>query len=72
MSFAPARDFSKTSSSVTHNYIWVPNTILNFKKKKLISQFRENLRTDGQGKDRPYFIGAFQKWPEVQKINVNV
>ena len=71
MSFAPARDFSKTSSSVTHNYIWVPNTILNLKKKtnKPIPRKLTDRRTR---KGRPYFIGAFQKWPEVQKINVNV
>ena len=38
---------SKISSSVTHNYIWVPNTMLSF-RKKLMNQFQENSWTDRQ------------------------
>ena len=34
----------KKNSSVTHNYIWAPNTMLSFRKK--LSQFKENLWTD--------------------------
>ena len=37
--------FSKNSGSVTYNYIWAPNRMLSF-RKKLISQFWENLQTD--------------------------
>ena len=37
--------FSKKSCSVTCNWIWTPNTILSFRKKQM-SQFWENLRTD--------------------------
>ena len=39
--------FSKKSGSVPSNYIWAPNTILSF-RKKLMSQFWENLGTDGR------------------------
>ena len=58
--FCPMGIFSKESGSVTHNFIWAPNTVLRF-RKKLISQFRENLQTDREGwtegwTDRPYFI----------------
>ena len=43
--------FSKQSASVTHNYIWAPNTMLSF-KKKLMSKSWENLRTDGRADRR--------------------
>ena len=49
--FCQVEIFSKKSSSVTHNYIWAPKTMLRF-RKKLMSQSWENLwtdrRTDGQ------------------------
>ena len=32
-SFLPDGIFSKKSGSVTHNFIWVPNTMLSFRKK---------------------------------------
>ena len=58
-SFFPNGNFFQ---KITHNYIWAPNTMLSF-RKKLISQSRENLRTDGRTEeredrwtDRPYFI----------------
>ena len=57
--------FSKKSGSVTDNYIWAPNTMLSF-RKKLMSQFSENLRTDRR-MDGPYFIGPFQPRPGIQK-----
>ena len=31
-SFLPDGDISKKSDSVTHNYIWAPNTMLSFRK----------------------------------------
>ena len=43
--FARWEFFSK-NQTVTHNYIWVPNIMLSF-RKKLESQSQENLRTDG-------------------------
>ena len=55
--------------AVTHNDIWAPNTMLSF-RKKLTSQSRENLRTDGRmdGKmDKPYFIGPFRLRPAIQQ-----
>ena len=59
-------------SAVTHNYIWAPNTMLSF-RKKLMSQFWENVRTDGttdgrtDGRtERPYFIGPFRSRQGVQ------
>ena len=39
--------FFPKNLAVTHNYIWAPNTMLSF-RKKLMSQFRENLWTDEQ------------------------
>ena len=39
--------FSKKSCSVTHNYMWVHNTMLSF-RKRLLSQSIENLWTDGK------------------------
>ena len=65
--FAQWGFFSKRSSSVTLNYIWVPN---NKFQKKLMSQSRENLRTDGRTEgrtDRPDFIGPFRSRPGLQK-----
>ena len=50
--------FPKKSGSVTHNYIWAPNTMLSF-RKKLISQFRENLLT-ARGTDR--MEGWMERW----------
>ena len=49
--------FSKKSGSVTHNYIWAPNTMLSEKTNE------PNL-TEGQTEGRmdgPYFMGPF--WP---------
>ena len=43
--------FSKKSGFVIHNYIWAPETMLSF-RKKLMSQFWENLRTDGRSDRR--------------------
>ena len=46
--FCPMWIFSKKSGSVTPNYyIWAPNITLSF-RKKLMSQSRENLQTDGR------------------------
>ena len=49
-SFLPDGDFfSPKTPSVTHNYIWAPNTILSFKKtNKPIPRKRTDRRTDGQ------------------------
>ena len=48
--------FSKKSSSVTHNYIWAPNTMLSAKfQRKLMSESRENLRTDGRTEGQTLF-----------------
>ena len=44
--FCPMGIFSKKSGSATRNYIWDPNTMLSLWKK--MSQFWENLRTDGR------------------------
>ena len=38
--------FFQKNPAVTRNYIWAPNTMLSF-RKKLMSQFWENVRTDG-------------------------
>ena len=43
--------FSKKFSSVIHNYIWAPNTMLSF-RKKLLSHSQENLWTDGRIKGK--------------------
>ena len=67
--FCQWRFFPK-NPAVTHNYIWAPNTMLSF-RKKLMSQSRENLWTDGRmdGKtDKPYFIGHFRLRPGIQQI----
>ena len=53
--------FFPKNPAVTHNYIWAPNTMLSF-RKKLMSQFWENLQTDGRT-DGPYFIGSFRPMP---------
>ena len=42
-----AGEFLQKSGSVTYNHIWTPNTMLSF-RKKLMSQFRENLWTWGR------------------------
>ena len=64
--------FFPKNLAVTHNYIWAPNTMLSF-RKKLMSQFWENVRTDGttdgrtDGRtERPYFIGPFRSRQGVQ------
>ena len=46
--------FFPKKSAVTHNYIWAPNSMLSF-RKKLMSQFRENLRTDRRTDGRTLF-----------------
>ena len=43
-------DFFRKNLAVTHNYIWVPNIMLSF--KKIISQSQENLWTDGRADRR--------------------
>ena len=66
--FWQMRTFFEESGSVTHNYILAPNTMLNF-RKKLMSQFWGNLRTDGRTDrrtDRPYFIGPLRSRPGIQ------
>ena len=69
-SFLPTDIFSKKSSSVTHNYIWAPNTMLSFRKNYWANSERKYAQTEGR-MDRPYFIGPF--WPRTgvqQKENV--
>ena len=39
--------FSKKSGSVTCNYIWATNSMLRL-RKKITSQFRQNLQKDGR------------------------
>ena len=54
-SFLPDADFFENFGSVTHNYVWAPNTMLSFMlslKKKLTSQSGENLRTNGRSDGR--------------------
>ena len=60
--FCPMGIFSKKSGSVTHNYIWAPNTMLSFRQ----TDGRMDGWTDGQT-DRPYFIGPIWPRPGVQK-----
>ena len=58
--------FSKKSGSVTHNYIWAPNTMLSEKTNE------PNL-TEGQTEGRmdgPYFMGPFWPRPGFQKNGV--
>ena len=50
---------SKISSSVTHKYIWVPNTMLSF-RKKLMNQFQENSRTDRRTDRQTLFYRILQ------------
>ena len=52
--FCQMRIFSQKIGPVTHNYIWAPNSMLSF-RKKLMSQFRENLRTDRRTDGRTLF-----------------
>ena len=50
--FLPDGDFSKKSGSVTHNYIWTPNTMLSFKKdgwKDVQTLFYETLPAKARG-----------------------
>ena len=49
-------------SAVTHNYIWAPNTMLSF-RKKLMSQFWENLRTDGRTEGQTLFHRSSSETP---------
>ena len=57
--------FSKKSGSVTHNYIWAPNTMLSFRKtnepvlRKLTDRWK-----DGQAYP---FIGPFRPRQEVEQ-----
>ena len=46
-------DFSPKNLTVTHNYIWTPKHRATF-PKKLMSQFQENLQTDGRMDRRTY------------------
>ena len=70
--------FSKKFGSVTHNYIQAPNTMLNF-RKKLISQSRENLRTDGRTTGQTIFYrtlpseaGGPKKESDVSSLENNI
>ena len=45
--FRSKKLFSGKSGSVTHNFIWISNTVPK-SRKKLIIQFQENTRTDGR------------------------
>ena len=63
--------FFPKNPAVTYNYIWTLNNMLNFKKTKKMSQFRENLQTNGRMGGRtgtPYFLGPFRLRTGVQKI----
>ena len=63
--FLPNGDFfPKKSSSVTHNYIWAPNTMLSFRKKTNDPFLRKLIEG---WPDRPYFIGSFRPRPGVQR-----
>ena len=49
--------------AVTHNYMWVPNTILSFRKNYWGNSKKTYGQTEGrmEGRmDRPYFIGPFR------------
>ena len=61
-SFCLIGSFFKKSGSVTHNYIWAPNTML---WENLQTDGRADGRTEGRT-DRPYFIGPFRPIPGVQ------
>ena len=59
--------FLKTPT-VTYNYVWAHNSMLSF-RKKLMSQFRENLQREGRTDrrtDTPYFIEPFRLRTGVQ------
>ena len=45
--FSLMGNFSKKSGSVTCNYIWATNSMLRL-RKKITSQFRQNLQKDGR------------------------
>lgn len=55
-----------------HNIIWVSTTMVTF-RKKLIMEFQENARIEGQTEgrkdERLYFIGSFRLSVVVQKAN---
>ena len=56
--------------AVMHNFKWVSNTMLKFRKKTMI-QFQENAWTDGRtdGRmDRHYFMRPFRLPLRVQKV----
>ena len=48
--------FKKKSGSVTHNYIWAPNTMLSFRKNYWVNSKKTYGQTEGR-MDKPYFIG---------------
>ena len=58
--------FSKKSDSVTHHYIWAPNTKLSFRKSYWANSKKTYGQTEGR-MDRPYFIRPFRPRPRVQK-----
>ena len=70
--------FFPKNLAVTHNYIQAPNTMLNC-RKKLISQSRENLRTDGRTTGQPIFYrtlpseaGGPKKESDVSSLENNI
>ena len=58
--------FSKKSDSVTHHYIWAPNTKLSFRKNYWANSKKTYGQTEGR-MDRLYFIRPFRPRPTVQK-----
>ena len=59
--FSLMKIFSRKSSSVTHNYIWAPNSMLSF-RKKLMSQSRENLEIDGRTDGQTLFYRTLKRY----------
>ena len=64
--FFPIRwRFFPKNLAVTHNYIWAPNTMLNFRKNQWPNSEKTNGQTEGRT-DRHYFIGFFRPRPVIQ------
>ena len=62
--------FSKKSGSVTHNYIWAPNTILISEQTNEAILRKVTNRWKDRRTDAAYFIGPFQLWLGVQQRNL--
>ena len=69
--FGAKNFFLRKSSSVTHNFIWISNTMSNFRKNLWCNSKKISGEKDGwkDGRtDKPYFIGPFRLPLGVQKL----